>query len=525
MQRFHPLRASLPEKTWPAHARAAGLLFVCGVACGLSATPAWADVTLFDRAPVRIDGYLEIGGGGFYVPDVNFGAGSYATANGKGLTRWPSYGELYMKPGLTGRVDLGGGTSVFAGLSAIGSVTFGHGDAELYSQTSGTPSSVALEESYLGVDTHLPFGGANDTFQVKGGRQRFMVDDGFLIGKGTYNTGERAAWWYAPRFAFSGPGTMSFNGNPVRADVFVLENNSSYADSRGDDRPATSFAGFDVTWYKSKPGKDGRSIYANRAAYVTLTYFNVYNADSSSYFDRSVRGDRDGMNVYSLSFGGTMLPVHMLGIDKNLTLYGQYVGEHNDNKAQGWDGVDAYGLYIESGYTFSGVPWTPRIFYRYSNYSGNKSANSTVKHSYDNMFLFNGARRVFGGNFPGEIVGEYTAGLSNINIHQAGVTVTPPVHVLRDADSTDLSLLYYSINYNHPEAAGLTAADSHFSDEVDAVAEYSYDDSTSGALLAGIAFPGRGGKDTVISQQPAENNLPHVGRTSYVFETYFYKRF
>jgi len=141
------------------------------------------------------------------------------------------------------------------------------------------------------------------------------------------------------------------------------------------------------------------------------------------------------------------------------------------------------------------------------------------------MFLFNGTRRVFGGNFPGEIVGEYTVGLNNINIHQAGLTVTPPMHLLRSGDSTDFSLLYYSINYDHPTSAGLPPDASHFSDELDVAAEYTYNDSTSGALVAGVAFPGKGAKDAIASWMPSGDSLPRIGSTSYVVEAYFYKRF
>jgi hypothetical protein len=41
--------------------------------------------------------------------------------------------------------------------------------------------------------------------------------------------------------------------------------------------------------------------------------------------------------------------------------------------------VRANAWYVEPGWTFSAVPWTPRVFYRYSHFSGDPNPNDGTK--------------------------------------------------------------------------------------------------------------------------------------------------
>lgn len=488
-------------------------------------THAYADVILVSTPTVRIDAYLDSGAVSLVNPNANFGAGSL-TAGGGGsvLNHTPASGEAYIKPGIDASYNIGN-ISFYGAVSTIAAKTLGDGDFEQYSQTGGQPFSILLEDLYFGVKTPLPFGGNDDTLVIQGGRQPFQIDDGFLVGRGTYNTGNRAAWWYSPRFDFSGPGVIKFNGDPVRADVFVLESNSNAVLTNGYDRPETKFAGFDLSWFIDRPKLDGSTKYANRSTYATLTYYKIYEADNSVTYNGSARADRDQMNVYSLAFGGNVLPVHKFNLDEDFTLYGNYVGEYNNHAGQGFQKVNAYGYYVEPGYTFSQAPWTPRIFYRRTTYSGQSNPNGTVKRSYDPMFLYNGSRQFFGGFFPGEIVGEYDVVYSGLDINQVGITAVPPVHLLKSTDQLKLNLEYYNINLNHPAQYGVGQGSRHFSDEIDFATEYTYSPTLSGAALFGVAFPGKAGQENIASYQPAMEREPHVGGNTFILEAYIYKRF
>ncbi|WP_094755924.1 alginate export family protein [Acetobacter orientalis] len=506
-------------------------IFYSACLCGLSiwgASAAQAEKTLVSVGGVTVQGGLDIGGAGFFMPNGNFGAGSYAPNKSKtsySRTANPTYGEFYGKPILSGRWDFGNGVAIIGRASALGAATLGSGDAQVLSQTSGNPHSIYLEEANIGLTLPVHIGHDSQQLTVLGGRQAFAVDDGFLIGKGTYSAGNRGAWWYAPRFAFSGPGAIKLEGNPVRADVFMLESNSDNDIDEGYDRPKTKFVGFDVSWFANKAGGHGESVYADRAAYVTLTYFHVRDADGSAHYDYSTRADRNGMNVASLSWGGTLLPVKALGISKNFTFYGSFVSEQNSHAGNGYKSVEAYGMFFEPGYRFTMLPWQPQLFYRYTQYSGGKNGKGDVKRSYDNFFLYDGKRYTYGGYWPGEIVGMYLAPLSNLRVQQFDLTATPPIHLLKADDSLKLGVHFYDLSFIHPAGSGLAGVGKHISNEVDFTTEYTLDATTSAALAGGVAFAGPSGKELARTSLPGGYPVPNITNHSGIIEAYFFKHF
>lgn len=505
-----------------------GTCFLVAALAATKVTPARADHTIVSVKGLTISGGLDIGGDAFYLPNTNFGGGSYALHKSGRYTRNSNttYGELYGKPMLSAQWDTNWGFSAFGLISAIGSTTLGDGDAESLSQTSGTPRQVTLEDANGGIEIPLRIAGGHQKLIIEGGRQRFQVDDGFLIGKGTYSSGDRGAWWYAPRYAFAGPGVIKFEADSFRADVFMLENNTNNEQDRGYDRPQTKFEGFDVTWFRNKPGGKGGSVYEDREAYVTLTYFHVRDANISSTYDYSSRADRNGMNVAALSWGGKPIPIKQLGISKNFTFYGDFVAEENRHPGNGYKSVEAYGMFFEPGYTFSMLPWKPHIFYRYTRFSGNKNPTGTVKRGYDTFFLYDGRRYTYGGYWPGEIVGMYLAPLSDLEIHQIDLTGIPPVHLFKKDDELKVGVHFYDLSLIHTTGMGLKASTNrHISDEVDFTAEYMFDANTSGALAGGVAFAGPSGRALAKSGVPGGEPMPPIHGTAGVMEAYFYKHF
>ncbi|WP_148299356.1 alginate export family protein [Komagataeibacter kakiaceti] len=477
---------------------------------------------LLDRNGFNLKAFLELGGDAIFVPHANFGAGSYPSSSSRTARRSPVYSELFETFGLDCTAALGRRISLTARASAINATTLGDGDAQEVSSTSGYPDFIGLEEANIGLryrfrDT------SKDALLLLLGRQRFIVDDGFLLAKGTYNGGDRAAWMYAPRFAFSGPGVLTLQTAPVRADFFVLQNNSNQVLARGDDRPETKFAGFDTTWFINGPSGDGRSVYKARAAYMTLTYFYIYDADTSLTFNNSVRGDRKGMQVGSMAFGAIFSQIpHVRRWPewiRGLEIHGHYVIEYNNEVANGYSGTSAWATYAEPAYTFFSHTWKPRISYRFVEYSGGKNPSGGEKHSYDTMFQIDGTRMFYGGYWPGEISGNYLARLSDLRVHQIDLTVTPPIHLASTQDTVKLGLHYYNLSIPHPRGLYLSQNDHRFSNELDFSMEWNVTPATSISFATGAALSSRAARAFARSGQIGRPL--NIGDWSGIVEMYF----
>jgi hypothetical protein len=327
------------------------------------------------------------------------------------------------------------------------------------------------------------------TFDLQLGRQNFVLDDGFLIADGTINAGRRANYYLAPRTVFDGLGVLHLNGSPVRADIFVLRDDTDPdLTRRGFDQPPTEFAGFDVSWFENATteGANGGKSYGDRKRYATATYFHV----TKSILD-GLKTARDGLDIYSVNVGGALFPAI-----PDFSLYGQGVLERNSSEGRK---VRANAYYIEPGWVFSTLPLTPNIFYRFSHYSGERHPDSTTDHTYDPLFYSGGYR---GGNFGsyyyGEILSEYFIANSNTDIHQVMLTLTMPFNLLNDQDSLSVHLIYYRYLYDQTGALGINS--DSLGDEVDLAAEYQVSPQTMIAGAIGIATPGSGAKEAVGRQ-------------------------
>jgi hypothetical protein len=435
-----------------------------------------------------------IGIGAFAVPQANFGAGSYETDKLLSKRTSPVWGEGFVKPQIGLNYDVG--TLQFAAtFSTIYAQTIGDGDASLVSTTRGAPGQIDLEEANVEITGALP-ALESGTFDLQLGRQNFLVDDGFLIADGTINAGTRAAYYLVPRNVFDGIGVLHLNGMPVRADIFVLSvDTAPNLTRRGLDQPPTSFAGFDLTWFANAPGDkaDGSKNYADRLRYVTTTYFHIYDSKTDG-----TKTSRDGMDVYSLSVGGAPAPSV-----PDFTFYAQAVLERNASPHRE---VRANAYYVQPEWTFSDLPLTPAIFYCYSHYSGARSPNDATNENYDPLFYGAGYR---GGNFGsyyyGEILSEYFIANTNVDIHEAELTLMMPFHVLNDQDSLKLDFIYY--RYLYDQKRGLALSSDSLGQEVNIAAEYQYSPATSLGAAVGVATPGSGAKEQLAQQL----NLPSGG--------------
>jgi hypothetical protein len=544
---------SHPLPSAPGRVVSRSFLWLALAATSLTALPqlAHADNWNFKSGPYEIDLGVNFGAGVFGIPNAQFGTGSYDIRNlrdateglRKGLgkpVKSPVYAELYVKPEVHTTYHIDDTHALNANVSAVYAQTLGDGDANLFSLTRGNPGKIDVEEAFVGYTAPTLFGIKGDNTVIKLGRQNFFLDDGFLLGDGNFDTGGKGAYYMAPRTAWDWSGTVSFNYEPVRGDIFLLrntvDNHLSYG--RNDfaiDSPRTNLAGFDVEWFQNAnhQGADGASNYLDRAKYVNLTFFHIYDAtenetytpNASNYLSR-----RNGENVVSVGIGGNLVPIPYLGIKDNFTLYGQWVYEGNSGRTnvggvEYSKDVSAQAYYIEPGYTFSNLPLQPHIYYRYSHFDGQKGSpgNLDRKTSFDPMFYSCCMRAVWGTYFAGEIIGQYVQLNTNQNINMVGATFNMPFHLMKDDDSLKFDVIYYRFNYDHPEAA--FASNRHIGDEIDFAGTYNYDERTNIYGVFGMATAGRGLKQSISAQLDPYGNSATFGNKMYIAELFFTRTF
>lgn len=324
---------------------------------------------------------------------------NYDAIGGKTEGGGSDWQEGYIKYGLSGSHSYGSHqASLYAGLNLLSSATWGDGDAAGF--TLGDERETDLEDAYLGWRSGnlIPMLG-QDGLDISFGRQSFVVGDGFLINGDALNFGNAfdgslnrgGGYWLAPRKAFDQTAIVRIGGSEgARADLFWLESdNVSQAEME--------LAGINAEYVVPK---------------------GTFGAMYIKGLDASDSGVRDGQETLSLRYQGNA------GID-NLFLSGEYVTQE-----QGTDSPDADAWYLEAGWTFVDVPWSPSVNYRYA--------------TFDDGFdpLFYGFNRGYGTWFQGEVAASY-AGLFNtgMDVHHLAVKAQP-------TETLSLGALYFDFTDN-----------------------------------------------------------------------------
>lgn len=437
------------------------LLFVPALlaACGM-ALPALADDDGHEaRGLTRSLGDLDLtltldaGFGLFSVTNAIHGLGSQSRgSNAREGGR--SWSEGFIAPGLGADWNMGD-SSLYGGFKLVGSATRGEGDAQRDSSTSDRPESLGIEEAYLGWKSGIAFASlGEDAVDVSVGRQPFSVGDGFLLMDGTAEGFRRAAYVIGPRASFDRTAIVKLNTEPVRADIFHLEGNVDQRLMTGSDAAATRLYGGNIEWFASGHKDHGRFEYDERLWYVGATALTVYEAD------RGVASNRDGLDVYALRTGGALLS----GLGEafqDFAFYSEIGLQRNDaagrrSRAHAW--------YAEPQYSFSALPWTPRLSYRYAHFSGDADANDGRNTAWDSLFT-GGGPRGFGTWDLGEIYTRYTpGGNSNLNSHMVHLRLQP-------MEELAVGGLVYRHFYDKPDTANGVRSDDLLT-EVNVYAEW-----------------------------------------------------
>ncbi|QJC80366.1 alginate export family protein [Pseudomonas umsongensis] len=389
----------------------------------------------FQIGDVLVEPSMTIGAAYLYHRNQAFGGRT--SSIGLEVDRTSSRFEGFVLPGVkvTGPETVYG--TVFGGASAVGAMTRGGSDAGGF--THDDPESIGMETAYLGwksADLFPSLG--KDAITLSGGRQNFMIDNGFLIGDGHADQGKDAAAWIGPRTAFTHTLIAQLNTGKIHADLFDL----------------TATQDLDYADYKENLRLRGGNVeWRDTLGTLGATYYHTMDADNAA---------RDGVDVYDLRAKGT--PFTAL---PQVSLAAEYVWETG-----GEANKSAHGWYAQASYAFSDVAWTPTLTYRRTQYSSD----------YDPMTYGYGGE--YGTWYQGEIVGEYMLFNSNVDIDLLRLAVQPRQDVA-------VGLMGYRFRLEKaPE--GVTSRD--FGNEVDLYVNWSITPALTISTLYGMTLPGDAAK-------------------------------
>jgi len=455
------------------------------------ALPAWAGDDDHDK-PGKTYGFgdaeitlnLDAAFGLFSVANAQNGQGSLsAGGRAKGGRDWA---EGYIAPGLNLDYFVND-TTFYGGVTLLGSATRGSGEAQRNSVTGTRPEKLELDQAYLGWKSGLAFAElGEDAVDVSAGRQGFVVGDGFLIADGTLDSFRRGAYVIGPRASFDNTAIARLNTQPVRADLFHLEGNVDQQSLRGKDNAGSSLYGGNVEWFGSSHKDHGRAEYTERLWYLGATGLKVYDAD------RAINAGRDGMTVWSLRSGGTLL-APLSDAFKDFALYSEYARQNNNGPTS----VSAKAWYVEPQYTFGNLPWSPRLSYRYMHYSGDSDTSDSRNTGWDSLYTAGGPRG-YGSWDLGEIYARYIGGNSNLNSQLVQVKAQP-------LDDLSAGVTYYRHNFDKREAG---VSSDRLLDEVNVFAVW--DTPVKGLSIStvlGAAKAGDGRRQQQATTDPTDRTI------------------
>ncbi|RVU30529.1 alginate export family protein [Neptunomonas marina] len=408
--------------------RASGTLLTAAIAAvtaGLALPASAYNLHSDDQSELNLD--VEAIAGTFSSQENYFGK----PGNGS------DWQEAYIKAGLSGHRLYGEqGAAVFGAFNVLASGTFGDGDAG--GNTTGNEREFDIEDAYVGwrSGNMLPGLGENG-LEFSFGRQNISLGDGFLVNGDSLNLGDFAgdlsdrggAYWLAARKAFDKSLWVKVGGEgPWRSDIFWFE-----SDNNGQSN--VEMAGINVEHVMPQG---------------TIGAMYLQGLDQNDVL--GMGHDRDGMDTLSLRFQGNM------GVEQ-LFLNAEYVMQENGS------GADSDAWTAEAGWTFSDLPWSPTVNYRFTRYD----------EGYDPLFF--GFSRGYGTWYQGEVAANYAGPFgSDADIHHIGIKVAP-------TETLALGALFFDFNNSSTFGANSDGQ------ELDIYAEWVVNDHLIISPLVGIYSP------------------------------------
>ncbi|MFL7960757.1 hypothetical protein ACEI36_00620 [Pseudomonas kielensis] len=309
-----------------------------------------------------------------------------------------SWQEAATKYGFKGSYGLGENGVLYGSLKGITTGTWGDGDPAGWSV--GGERRTNWEEAYLGwksADLFPTLG--KDGIDLSFGRQGLVIGDGFIIKNDGFNMGAG--------------GGESLN----RGGAYYLGLRQSYGQTAILRLGGTQGWRSDLAWLKSaNPIQAETSLALLNVEHVsdqsTLGLLYVHGLDVNEHLASPGQMQREDLNQYSVRFKTNAGNPNVF-LSTELT--------YQDKLDAGRAG------YVEGGYTFSDLPLSPTVSYRYARYSPD----------YDP--LFSGFYRGYGTWVQGEVAGNYAGAFnSNAAIQNVGIKLKASEKVKLGAQIFDL---------------------------------------------------------------------------------------
>ena len=388
---------------------------------------------------------------GFFHSQENY---AIAGSKSEGSSSWR---EGYAKYGISFDQGLAGAGTSYGAFNMLSSGTWGDGDAAGF--TDGSERTTKIEDAYLGWRSgQLIEALGEDGVDFSFGRQNLMIGDGFLINGDALNLGNGladgefnrgGAYWLAARKAFDQTAVLRLGGKDgLRGDLMWLK-----SDNRAQAKTEMVV---------------GNLEHVSEAGTLGLTAIDISDVDEE--FASPFQAERDGMKTYSVRGQGNA------GVE-NLFLSGEYAWQDKKNV----DDENAW--YLEAGWTFSDVAWSPNVSYRYSRFSEGYDA------------LFTGFSRGYGTWFQGEVAANYAGPFNtNTQVHHVAFKVSP-------LENLSLGALWFDFNTLDRDLGNTDGR------ELDLYAEWAVSDNLIVMPLVGLYKPDRSAEEGGTQLGSNDSNL------------------
>ncbi len=392
---------------------------------------------------------LTVGVVGVSAPGANLGTGRIDPKTAA-VEKDPVWGEISLLPRIDWSTTGLGAGQWYGQLSAAGAYTYGDGDPGGF--TSDGDGQFDIEGATVGWRSASPeTASTGPVFDLSIGRQELNIGDGFLIDDGNFDFGDDGGVWLVPRQAFQRTALARVDYRAAHADLFFLESDP--------DHDETAIAGVNLEYRVSQRGHLG------------LLYFHVVDSDAPNLF-----GARHGMNVLSARINDVQLPGW-----SQLALWGEYTRQSGNGRNGTFEASAWYG---EAIYTFSALPWTPSLSYRYGYFSGDSAFGDTTRRDFDGFF-YGFDKRVWGTWFQGEVTGGWLLFNNNQRNHLLKLSAIPH-------ESLAVGIIGGTFHLAESNYLGIPVTDDHFGDELNIYADWLVNERVAITAGYGVLFPGDG---------------------------------
>jgi hypothetical protein len=247
--------------------------------------------------------------------------------------------SAFVELGLYGITPITQSLYGYAGLSYLTSASSGQDMFENRDRVYG-----AVEDAYGGlIGGFTTDRGDRLVWNVTGGRKKFSIGDGFLIGATSGNGGERAMINYSPRWAADQLLLGEVRFNIAKLQVFSVDPDEM---PEVDSHTRVVGANLEIQW--------------TPRLLVAATHLHVPESNSSYFLPDFSPRPREGLRVYDARFNWLPPPGR-----SGPVVRGEFAQQTNANFP-----MLATGGWAEIGWAFAPARWSPRVTYRYGYLSG-----------------------------------------------------------------------------------------------------------------------------------------------------------